>query len=142
VGGLYKDQGLDVVREWVTLLFKSRVEAAYQVVRGEYLLPPVTGATTQSVQPATSHPLPPSPHSAGHTSPSGRAEDPAQSSRRAQLPANQSQKGTGQARGSVCTHSEPGNDRWGRRASSIGGGLHDASEQGRLHQEGCHSNSC
>jgi hypothetical protein len=141
VGGLYKDQGLDVVRGWITLLFKSRLETAYQVMRGEYLLQPVAEATSQFIAPASGHP----PSHPRPPLPSGPAEDSGQESRRAQPPANQSQKGSGQARGGAGAHSEavdrPGNGSWGRQASLRGGGRHDAGKQGHLHQEGYRPNN-
>ncbi|KAL5487958.1 MET16 [Sanghuangporus weigelae] len=39
VGGLYKDQGLDVVRSWLTALFLPYVKEAYRVCRNQHGLP-------------------------------------------------------------------------------------------------------
>jgi len=41
VGGLYRDKGLDVVRKWLRSLLLLDVKEAYEIVRGEYLLPPL-----------------------------------------------------------------------------------------------------
>ena len=40
VGGLYREQGLDVVRKWLRSLLLSDVKEAYEIVRREHLLPP------------------------------------------------------------------------------------------------------
>ncbi|KAI0246929.1 ribonuclease III domain-containing protein [Lactifluus subvellereus] len=143
VGGLYKDQGLDVVREWLTLLFKSRVEAAYQVVRGEYLLTPVSEVTPRAAEPTVSYPPSPSftpSHSTEHTIPSGPAEDPGQSTRRILWQVNLPQQGSGLAHSGIGAGSEgtdqPGDSLSGLPPSQRGGGCGDASKQGRLHREG------
>lgn len=41
VGGLYRDQGLDVVRKWLHLLLLLDINEAYESVRREHLLPPL-----------------------------------------------------------------------------------------------------
>ena len=38
VGGLYREQGLDVVRNWLCTLFQWDVREAYEIVRREHLL--------------------------------------------------------------------------------------------------------
>jgi hypothetical protein len=63
VGGVYRDQGLEVVSEWLFPLIQSHVEAAYQTVRKEYLLPPTTAAVLQPRTPTTHYPSPSSPTS-------------------------------------------------------------------------------
>ncbi|KAH9979714.1 ribonuclease III domain-containing protein [Russula compacta] len=65
VGGLYRDQGLKVVTEWLTSLFQSRVEAAYQNVRKEHLLAHATTAAEQPRAPGTTSPSPSSSTSEG-----------------------------------------------------------------------------
>jgi len=40
VGGLYREQGLDVVSEWLRPLFQVDIREAYESERREYLLPP------------------------------------------------------------------------------------------------------
>ncbi|KAH9960549.1 hypothetical protein BGW80DRAFT_1464226 [Lactifluus volemus] len=105
VGGLYKDQGLEVVHEWLTLLFRPYVKAAYGAVREQYLLPPVTEGTTQSAELTADHPPLPSPHSA-HTLPSGPEKDRGQPSRSAEAQANRSQNESGQESGGGGARSE------------------------------------
>ncbi len=41
MGGLYREQGLDVVRKWLRSLLLLDVKEAYEIIRGEYLLPPL-----------------------------------------------------------------------------------------------------
>jgi len=60
VGGIYKDQGFEVVSKWLSSLIQCQVEAAYQTVRKEYLLPPTTtAAAPQTGGPTTRYPSPP-----------------------------------------------------------------------------------
>jgi hypothetical protein len=58
VGGVYRDQGLDALSRWIIPLFRSRVEAAYQTVRKEYLLPPTTSVLPRPVAPTAHQPTP------------------------------------------------------------------------------------
>ena len=44
MGGVYRDQDLEVVTKWLRKLMQSQVKAAYQTVRKEYLLPSATAA--------------------------------------------------------------------------------------------------
>ena len=142
MGGLYKDQGLDVVMEWLALLFKSRVEAAYQVVRREYLLQPVSEVIPRAMKPTVSYPSPPSytsSHSTEHTLPSGPAEDPGQPIRRILWQVNLPQEGPGRARSGIDAGSkeidQPGDNLSGLPPGPRSGGCGDASKQGRLHRE-------
>lgn len=41
VGGLYREQGLDVVTKWLRSLFQMDINEAYEIVRREHLLPPL-----------------------------------------------------------------------------------------------------
>ncbi|KAH9980756.1 ribonuclease III domain-containing protein [Russula compacta] len=41
VGGLYREQGLDVVSKWLRSVFQSTIKEAYDTVRKEHLLEPV-----------------------------------------------------------------------------------------------------
>jgi len=41
VGGLYKEQGLDVVRRWLHSLLLLDIKEGYEIVRREHLLPPL-----------------------------------------------------------------------------------------------------
>jgi hypothetical protein len=58
VGGVYKDQGLEVLSGWLNPLFLSRVDAAYQNLRRLYLLSPEASTPPQPVTPATRYPSP------------------------------------------------------------------------------------
>jgi len=40
VGGLYKEQGLDVVSDWLRSLFQMDIREAYESERREHLLLP------------------------------------------------------------------------------------------------------
>jgi hypothetical protein len=137
VGGLYKDQGLEVVHEWLTLLFRSRVKAAYDAEREQYLLPPVTEATPQSAELTVDHPPQPLPYSA-HALPSGPAEDRDQPSRPVEAHANRSQNESGQESGGAGARSEAvgqSDDSHLRRlASPTSGGRHDEGKPGHLHR--------
>ena len=42
MGGVYRDQGLEVVSKWLMSLFSSPVKAAFKNVRKDHLLPPLT----------------------------------------------------------------------------------------------------
>ncbi|KAI3616528.1 double-strand-specific pac1 ribonuclease [Moniliophthora roreri] len=73
VGGLYTDQNLQVVRSWLDALFRPYVETAYDVVRTQYGLGPLTISTAPSqseLSSSTSEPSAspsPSPPSSPHT---------------------------------------------------------------------------
>jgi len=41
VGGLYREQGMDVVRKWLRSLLLLDIKEAYESVRREHLLPPL-----------------------------------------------------------------------------------------------------
>jgi len=69
VGGVYRDQGLEAVSKWLNLLLTCHVEAAYQTVRKEYLLPPTTAALPYPVASSTHYPTPPSPTASSSTLP-------------------------------------------------------------------------
>jgi hypothetical protein len=59
VGGLFREQGFEVVTEWLNLVFRPRVEAVYQYFRDDYLM-----SGPQAVllprEPTASYPSPPS----------------------------------------------------------------------------------
>jgi len=42
VGGLYREQGLDVVTRWLRSVFQLDIKEAYESVRREHLLPPLS----------------------------------------------------------------------------------------------------
>jgi len=47
VGGVYRDQGPDVVSNWLISLLRPHVEVAYRIAREDHLLPPETEAPRQ-----------------------------------------------------------------------------------------------
>jgi hypothetical protein len=53
VGGLYRDQGLEVVSKWLISLLQPHVEDAYRKMREDHLLPPETDAVSQLEAPAS-----------------------------------------------------------------------------------------
>ncbi|KAJ7591464.1 ribonuclease III domain-containing protein [Mycena floridula] len=61
VGGLYKDQGLESVKDWLSALLSPYITAAYQLVRAQHGLPP----SPPAVQPSLSDSPPPSDEFAG-----------------------------------------------------------------------------
>ena len=44
MGGVYRDQGAEVISKWIMSLLRPHLEDAYNTVRADYLLPPVTEA--------------------------------------------------------------------------------------------------
>jgi len=112
VGGVYRDQDIEVVTKWLRNLMRSQVEAAYQTVRKEYLLPP----TTTSVRPpsglTTDYPSPSSPtasEGAGPDTSSDLAKDPCDSARRTGMAppqADASEQGSGRAGGDNSPRSD------------------------------------
>ncbi|KAJ7432316.1 ribonuclease III domain-containing protein [Mycena galericulata] len=46
IGGLYTDQGLEAVKTWLNALFRPYAKAAYNVVRMQHGLPPVSPAAS------------------------------------------------------------------------------------------------
>lgn len=62
VGGLYLDQGLEAVKAWLNPLFRPFVTAAYQIVRHQHGLPPLT-TPPLSASPSPSSSPSPSPSS-------------------------------------------------------------------------------
>ena len=54
VGGLFREQGMDVVKQWLDPLFRPLVDAAYRTVRAVYL-PPGPDAPAPTLQPIQQH---------------------------------------------------------------------------------------
>ncbi|KAI0246928.1 ribonuclease III domain-containing protein [Lactifluus subvellereus] len=134
VGGLYRDRGFEVVREWLTPHFRFRLKNAYEDLREAYLVEPATEVTRQTAEPSDSYPSLPSPplsQNAERAFPSSPGDNPDQPSRRVQSQANRSQQESGQARGGVGARSEaidqPGRRHRRRPASPRGGGRGDAN---------------
>jgi len=71
VGGLFLDQGLEVVKEWLYVLFEPYIREAYRIVRNQHGLPPVEGRPVYPSSPSCDQnghmmhnwPSPPSPNS-------------------------------------------------------------------------------
>jgi hypothetical protein len=59
VGGLFREQGLEVVKEWLNPLLRPRIDDAYQAESREHLvLVPAAPATTSSPPPQSAAPSP------------------------------------------------------------------------------------
>jgi hypothetical protein len=56
VGGVYRDQGVEVVSEWLISLLQPHVENAYRKVREDHLLPPETEAASRLEAPTSVDP--------------------------------------------------------------------------------------
>lgn len=70
VGGVYRDQGVEVVTEWLISLLQPHVEDAYRKVREDHLLPPETGDASRL---ETSTPFDPPPFSSTSSEGAGPA---------------------------------------------------------------------
>ncbi|KAK7049728.1 hypothetical protein VNI00_005759 [Paramarasmius palmivorus] len=67
VGGLYTDQGLEVVRSWLSALFRPYAEDAYNLVRAQHgLALSDTSSSSGSSSASPSPPSSPHPDSDGH----------------------------------------------------------------------------
>jgi len=143
VGGVYRDQDLEVVTEWLRKLMRSQVKAAYQTVRKEYLLPPTATATTASPPsgvPTTDYPSRPSStasEGAGPNPSSHLAEDPDDSARRMPPPqADASKQGSGRAGGDNSPRSDwadqPSRKRRRRRSNPKEGDIKVAGKRQRF----------
>jgi len=51
VGGLFREQGMDIVKQWLDPLFRPLVDAAYRAERREYLLPEPAAPAAPILQP-------------------------------------------------------------------------------------------
>lgn len=145
MGGVYRDQGFDVVSNWLSSLIRRQVEAAYQTVRKEYLLPPTTTvAISQTGGPATRYPSPPTssrgarPDASSHLA--GDRGDPSQ--RISQPQADLHQQGPrnagagGGASGPPDVAERPSHKRRRRRSNPKEGDSKVAGEQGRFSSRG------
>ena len=93
MGGVYRDQGPEVLSNWLTPLFQSRVDAAYQNLRQLYLLLPETSAPPQPVAPTARYPLP----DAGPALPSRLAQHVVAARRKRQRSFNSRESGSARA---------------------------------------------
>ena len=139
---MYKDQDIEVVTKWLRKLMRSQVEAAYQTVRKEYLLPPTTAvARPPSGVPTTDYPSPSSPiasECAGPDASSDLAKGPGDSARLIPSPqADASKQGSGRAGGDDSPRSDgvvdqPSRKRRRRRSNPKEGDIKAAGEPERL----------
>jgi hypothetical protein len=60
VGGLFREQGLEVVTKWLNAVFQPHVEAVYQYFRNDYLMLSGPQAVLYPRVPTASYPSPPS----------------------------------------------------------------------------------
>ena len=63
MGGLFREQGLDVVKQWLDPLFRPLIDHGYEAERRDHLVPgaaaPTAPATTSSTPPQSPTPSPP-----------------------------------------------------------------------------------
>ncbi len=103
MGGLFREQGLDVVRKWLNLVFQPHVEAVYQYYRDDYLGPP---AVLLPRIPTASYPLPPSFTVSEGVGP-GLSSRPTGERHRSQQPrTNEPQQGSGRVGGNMGNRPE------------------------------------
>ena len=134
MGGLYRDQGLEVVRKWIIPVIQPRVEAMYQNLRDDY----IPEAIPLTRIPTSPHPLPSPPstslESAGHALPSRPARDSGDSHRSLRPRTNVSQQGSERVRGGVENRPEDvdksKSNRKRRRPSQGDGRNGDSGKQG------------
>ncbi|KAH9980757.1 ribonuclease III domain-containing protein [Russula compacta] len=102
VGGVYRDQGMEVVSKWLTPLFQPHVEAAYRDLRKVHLLPPESAAAQQPGTSTAHYPSPPpfTPQEGARPAlPIHLGGDPSELRRTIPLQANVPQQGLGQPLG-------------------------------------------
>lgn len=128
MGGVYRDQGVEVVSEWLISLLQPHVEDAYRKVREDHLLPPESDPSLSS---STSSEGP------GAALPSYLAGGPSDLRRLTALQANVPQRGSAQAGDSVGTRRAVHRGRRRRRRSSTSdGGSGYAGKQGSFSLRG------
>ena len=136
VGGLYRDQGAEVVSKWLMSLLRPHVKLAYQSVREAYLLPPETGSSSQLEAPTAYQPSPFSSASfedAGTAFPSYPPGFPRDHRQLTPPEASVPQQGSAQAGDGVGTrravNDKPRSRRRRRRSTLKDVGCEDAGEQ-------------
>jgi len=136
VGGLYRDQGAEVVSEWLISLLRPHVKAAYRSVREDYLLPPETEPPQQFEAPTAYGPSflsSTSSEGAGPDLPSYLATGPRDHHRLTAPQADVLQQSSTQAGDGVGTRravtDTPRGRRRRRRLSPRGGGSREAGKQ-------------
>ena len=123
MGGVYRDQGLEVVRKWLIPVVQPRVEAAYQHMRNDS----VPKAVAYPRVPITPPPQPASLSSegVGHALRSRLAQHPGEPQRSLPPRDNVPQQGSGRVGRGVANHPEDidqSRNRHQRRRSSQGDG--------------------
>ena len=135
VGGLYRDQSLDVIRKWITPLVLPHVEAAYQNLRDDYLPEAIT---MPRVPMASNLPTPPpslsSSDGAEPASTSRHAQDSGEFHQSPPPRVNVPQQGLGRAVCGADNHSEDirqsRSNKRRRRSGQENGRSGDSGEQG------------
>jgi hypothetical protein len=120
VGGVYRDQDLEVVRKWLIPVVQPHVEAAYQYLRDDYL----PKAVAPPRVPAASYPSSPSPTSSEGAEPafsSRPARDHGDNHRSPPPRVDAPQQGSGRVHGCVDNQQkdvdQSGSNRRRRRSS-------------------------
>ena len=138
MGGVYRDQGLEVVSKWLIPVIKPRVEAAYQYMRNDSIPKAVAYPrvpTAPPPQPATS-----SSEGVGHALRSHLAQHPNEPQRSLPPRDNVPQQGSGRVGRGVANHPEDidqSRNRHQRRRSSQGDGRSgDSGKHGTSFAEG------
>ena len=134
MGGLFREQGLEVVRKWLNSVFQPHVEALYQYFHNDYLMPGPQ-AVLLPREPAASYPLPPSSIVSEGVAP-GSSTRPARERHRSRSLSprtNEPQQGLGQAGGNTRNHPEvidqSRSNRRRRRSGQVDSGREDPGEQ-------------
>ena len=129
VGGLYRDQGLEVIKNWIIPIVQPHVEAAYQNLRDDYLpeaillrvstasypSPPPSSASSEGAEPAS--PSRPARDPDTHRSPRPRVNIPLQ--------------GSGRVGGGVENHLEIDQSRSNQRRRRSGQGYGISGDSGK-----------
>ena len=132
MGGLFREQGLEVVRKWLNSVFQPHVKAFYQHFRNDYLMPGPQ-AVLLPREPAASYPLPPSSIVSEGMAP-GSSNRPASERHRILLPrTNELQQGSGRVGGNTGNRPEvidQSSNRRRRRSRQVDSGRGDPGRQG------------
>ena len=133
MGGLYRDQGLEVVRKWIIPVIQPHVEAMYKNLRDDYrpeaILQPRVSAVPPPSPPSSSAPL----ESAAPASPSPPAQVPDDSHRNLRPRTNTPQQRSGRVGGDVKNYprdvDKSRSNRRRRRSSQVEGRSGDSGRQ-------------
>lgn len=133
MGGLFREQGLEVVRKWLNSVFQPHVEAFYQHFRNDYLMPGPQAVLLPRA-PAASYPSPPSSIVSEGVVP-GSSSRPARERHRSLPPrTNEPQQGSGRAGGNTGNRHEvidqSRSNRRRRRSGQVDSGRGEPGKQG------------